>query len=275
MKCHIYIIVLFFICCSTLYAQERTLDYYLDEGVKNSPLLMDYKYQMASNNVDSSKIKAAFLPQVGLNGQLYYAPNFSGYGYDVAASNNGNLQFQVGVSQQLITKKPKQIQWENISILNRYLNNNSEISVLDLKKAITAQYIIAFKDFSLINSSHEVLKLLDQEEEMMKPLVQRGIYSQTDFLNIRMVKESQLLNLRQPEMTYQNDLYDLNVICGIEDTVFKPLRRPEIALNQDFDPANSILLHKYKIDSLKFANRTKLFDLNYQPKLALFADAGL
>ena len=74
-KKHFAFLILAFLSCS-LFAQQRTLDFYIGEGLKNSPLLKDYSLQIASNGIDSLKVKAAFLPQVNLNGQLYYAPNF-------------------------------------------------------------------------------------------------------------------------------------------------------------------------------------------------------
>jgi len=258
-----------------LHAQIRTLDFYLEQGIKNSPLLKDYQVQMLSNGIDSQKVKAAFRPQVGLNGQIYYTPDINGYGYDNAVTNGGNYQAQVGVSQQLIMKKSKKAQFETIDIENRYLGNQSEISALDLKKAIADQYIVAYRDFSLLQSGKQVLVLLGNEEEALKPLVQKGVYAETDFLNVRMVKETQLLSYRQLKMQYRTDLYTLNILCGLEDTAMVELSKPEIPLPAIFDPANSVLLRQYRIDSLKFANRKSLIDLNYQPKLAAFGDAGL
>ena len=41
-------------------AQTRTLDFYLEQGIKNSPLLKDYQTQMMSNAIDSQKVKAKY-----------------------------------------------------------------------------------------------------------------------------------------------------------------------------------------------------------------------
>ncbi|MDB5281316.1 MAG: Outer rane efflux protein, partial [Bacteroidota bacterium] len=206
---------------------------------------------------------------------IYYPPFFNGYGYDQAASNGGNYQANVNVTQQLIMKKAKQAQYENLNILNQYIGNASKISELDLKKAVTGQYITAYSDFNMLQSAQEMLLLLNDEEEMLKPLVQRGIYMQNDFLNVRMAKETQLLAIRQARIQYQNDLYALNIICGLDDTTFASLGKPDIAPSAMFDAENSVLLKQYRLDSLKFMNRKKLVDVNYVPKLAAIADAGL
>ena len=269
------VLALFIFYNLLLHAQGHSLDYYIETGIKNSPLLKDYQAQIQSNGIDSQKIKAAFKPQVGLNGQVYYAPNFNGYGYDGAVTNGGNYQAQVGVTQQLIMKKSKRVQFEGIDIQNKYLGNQTEITALELKKAITEQYIIAYKDYSLLQAVQQVLDLLSNEQDALRPLVQRGIYAETDFLNVRMIQETQLLNYRQSKMQYRMDLYSLNILCGIDDTALVELGKPEINITQTFDAANSVLLRQYRIDSLKFANRKSLVDLNYQPKLEAFGDAGL
>jgi outer membrane protein TolC len=271
-----YKILLFFLFGQVaLFAQTHSLDYYIDQGLKNSPLLKDYQTQMLSNGIDSQKVKATFRPQVGLNGQVYYSPNINGYGYDQTVSNGGNYQAQVGVSQQLIMRKSKKAQFESVDIENKYLGNQTEISKLDIKRSITEQYIIAYKDFSLLQAVEQVLGVLNNEEDAIKPLVQRGIYSEADFLNVRLAKETQLLNYRQSKMQYRTDIYELNILSGIDDTAIVELSKPDITTPQFFDPGTSVLLRQFRIDSLKFANKKSLVDLNYQPKLAAFGDAGL
>jgi outer membrane protein TolC len=237
--------------------------------------MKDYQLQIVSNGVDSLKVKATFKPQVGLNGQIYYTPNYNGYGYDNAVSNGGNYQAQIAATQELIIRKSKRTQLEGLNIKNQYLDNTSKITELDLTKAVTDQYIVAYKDFMLIQSVQEILDLLGNEEEGLKPLVQKGLYAQTDFLNIRMTKEGQLLALRQSQMQYKNDLYTLNILCGLEDTIFPELSKPSIDLAARINTANLLLLRQYHIDSLKFQNSRKVIDLNYQPKLSAFADAGV
>ena len=83
-----------------------------------------------------------------------------------------------------------------------------------------------------------------------------------------------MVTLRQYELQYQNDLYTLNIICGVDDTSFAELSKPSVELSAKTESANLLLLKQYKIDSLKFSNQKKLVDLNYQPKLGAFADAG-
>ena len=274
MKKKYFLLLLISAILTNAFCQQRTLNFYINEGLKNSPLLKDYSLQMASNGLDSLKVKASYKPKIDLTGQLYYAPSYKGYGYDAAITNGGNYATQVGISQPLIMKKSKRVQFETLNIQNQYLGNSSKISELDLKKAVSAQYITAYTDYMQLLSVKEVLNLLNDEADMLKPLVEHGIYTQTDFLNLMLLQQNQSLAIQQSQLQYNSDLYSLNILCGIDDTAFTTLSKPELALTVTYDANTSILLRKFRIDSLNFANRKKLVDLNYQPKLSAFADAG-
>ncbi len=275
MQIKIYSLFLLLCFGVVLSAQPSSLDDYLEAGLKNSPVLKDYQFQMSQNGIDSMRIKATFKPQVNLNSQFYYAPTIKGYGYDIAVTNGGTYSAQLSVSQPLIMRKSKQAQLEDLNIQNRYADNASKITQLDLKKAITSQYISAYNDLIAVQSAEEVSTLLNTEKALLRPLIERGIYPQTDFLNLRMAVEKQLLNQRQARRQYTTDLYSLNILCGLSDTSFSLLKAPSISLAPSFDLSHSVLLMQYHIDSLQFMNRRKIIDVGYLPKLSAFADAGL
>src|ERR1035438_6975505 len=75
-------IILLILPLNLLSQTTRTLDYYLNEGVKNSPLLKDYANQIKSRQNDSLIISANQKPQVSAIGAVMLAPVFNGYGYD-------------------------------------------------------------------------------------------------------------------------------------------------------------------------------------------------
>ncbi len=238
MQIRIYSIFLILCYGISLSAQTISLDDYIEIGLKNSPLLKDYQLQMAQHGIDSMRIKASFKPQINLNSQLYYAPTIKGYGYDIAVTNQGTYSAQLTISQPLIMRKSKQAQLEDLKIQNRYTDNASKITELDLKKAITSQYISAYNDFIALQSSEEVSVLLNTEEDILRPLIERGIYPQTDFLNLRIAIERQLLTQRKAKRQYTTDLYSLNMLCGISDTSFRLLKAPSISLALSFNCIN-------------------------------------
>ena len=66
-------------CCivlftSLLHAQNNTLDFYLNTGLSESPLLKDYQNQIAAYGIDSAKLKATYQPQVTASSNNSYAP---------------------------------------------------------------------------------------------------------------------------------------------------------------------------------------------------------
>jgi hypothetical protein len=52
------LVVSFFISFLSGKSQDQTLDYFLQEGMKNSPLIRDLNGQIGSNRIDSLLIKA-------------------------------------------------------------------------------------------------------------------------------------------------------------------------------------------------------------------------
>src|SRR5476649_1746022 len=85
-------------------AQTYSLDHYLQIAKSNSPLLKDLQNQVASNQIDSLRLKAGFKPQVNLNSGGLYAPIVNGYGYSEAITNNHTLNGLLGVNQSLASK---------------------------------------------------------------------------------------------------------------------------------------------------------------------------
>src|SRR5579871_7034143 len=91
--------------CSRISAQDKSLDYYVNEALHNSPLLKDYNNQSRSNLIDSLRIRASYKPQVGGNSTNSYAPVINGWGYDNAITNGANISELVGVTQSLVSRQ--------------------------------------------------------------------------------------------------------------------------------------------------------------------------
>jgi len=76
---------------STARPQEKSLEYFIDAALKNSPLLKDYNNQIQSNLIDSSRIIARYKPQVNAVSNNLYAPVINGWGYDEIITNLRNF----------------------------------------------------------------------------------------------------------------------------------------------------------------------------------------
>jgi outer membrane protein TolC len=250
------------------------LDYYITTALKSSPLLKDYSNQVLSAGLDSLLIKATNKPQVNQVTQIMYPFMGNNWGYDEAITNGGNYSALLSVLKPLLNKKVINGQVQSVSLQSQTLRVTAKISEIDLKKGITAQYLTAYTDLSQLQSNKTVLKLLQDEQNVVKTLVEKGVYLVTDYMNLSVSARAQEITIRQSFIQYKNDLNLLNFLCGISDTSTVILENPGITLTNYYDLVNSPILAQFKLDSLKNLNNKLLVDFNYRPKLHAFADAG-
>jgi len=252
----------------------QSLDIYISSAIKNSPLLYDYNNQLLSGRLDSLLIIAAFKPQINQVSQVLYSPTGLGWGYDDAITNGGNYSAVVNVTQSLFNKKHINGQLQSIDLLNQSLKNNLKITVIDLKKSITAQYLTAYSDFTQYQFNQSVLARLTNEQKTVKVLVDKGVYLMTDYLNLQVLTTGQKIAISQSFIQLKNDVALLNFICGVTDLQEINLVKPEITVQNDLSYESSPLFAQFRIDSLKNTNNRQIIDLNYRPRLSAFADAG-
>jgi len=255
-------------------AQTNSLDRYLQIAKTNSPLLKDLQNQIASNQVDSLRLKAGLKPQVNLNTAGLYAPIVNGYGYSEPLTNNHTLTGEMQVNQTIVGKNNIEAQVAAITLQTLSLSNATKISEQDLKKAITAQYITAYGDLLQYRFSREIVDLLTKEESILKQLTRSNVYRQSDYLTFLVTLKQQELQVTQSRSLYKNDFATLNYLAGIEDTTIIELDTPNIKPLMRPDVSTSIYFQQYKLDSLKLVNSKQLVDFSYKPKANIFADGG-
>ncbi len=278
MKTLLKIIVLFILLFGSsisVFAQTHNLQYYLQQGQTNSPLLKDYQNQIKSGTVDSSLIRANQRPQVLANGQVLIAPTINGYGYDKAVTNGGNYRAVIGVSQPIFNKNKIEPQFQKIRLQNKTLQNKTKITRLGLQQNITVQYIAAYAFYQQLQSNKAVLQLLQTQQAILKKLVQSGIYKQSDYLNFKVSLQTQSISVSQLKTQYQAAVSGLNYLCGINDTSTVQLSAPILGIINLSPNDLSLFYRQYVLDSLKIINQKALIDAKYKPSLSWFADAGL
>lgn len=257
-----------------LTAQQKNLDFYINQGFQNSPLLKDYVFQIQGNQIDSQRLRASYLPQVNGTTAGVYAPVVKGWGYDGAISNVHTFNVLAGVSQTLVRKDNLSNQYLSIQLQSLGLQNQGKITEQDLKRSITQQYITAYGDLLQINFNRELLLLLKQEETILKKLTEKGVYKQTDYLSFLVNIQQQELFIKQVSIQYQNDFATLNYTAGLTDTSFTLLPDPSIELTELPALQQTVYYQQFQIDSLKIRTNERQIDFSYQPKVNLFADGG-
>ncbi|MBS1512824.1 MAG: TolC family protein [Bacteroidetes bacterium] len=270
-KCLIY---LFVIAGLHGKAQQKSLDYFLSQGLQNSPLLKDYQFQVQGNKIDSQRLKASFGPQVTGNTTGSYSPVVKGWGYDGAITNLHTYNALIGVSRVIVGKDNLNNQYLSFQLQNLGLQNQGKISEQDLKRSITQQYITAYGDLLQINFNEEIITLLKNEEAILKKLTEKGVYKQTDFLSFLVNIQQQELLIKQLHIQYQNDYATLNYITGVRDTAFTQLEIPLVSPEELPALNETVFYNQFVIDSFKIKNNDKQIDYNYKPRVSLFADGG-
>lgn len=255
-------------------SQSRSLDYYLQEGIRSSPLLKDYYNQVNSALVDSLLIRSSKMPQVEAKSQLLYSPAYKNFGYDEVVTDGGNYQAVVGVSQNILNRRELSNKFQAVNIQRQSATNSSRISVAELKRIITEQYLASYADYSDLTFNKSFLKLTYKENEITRQFVINGLCKQTDYLSLQVETQSLEILVNQLKNQFEKDMRLLNRLCGLLDTGLYELNLPALEIKGTDEISKSPLFIQYKIDSLRIVNEIAAIDIRYLLKVNWFADAG-
>lgn len=268
-------LLFFLIAVANVSAQQSGLTYYLDNAVKNSPLIKDFQNQVLAFSIDSQLVRANLRPQVSANSNNMYAPIINGYGYDIAITNQAQVSGMVTVNKAFVSRRNVNTQIAGFQIQSQSAANNIKLSEQDIKKSVTDQYLNTFGDWLQLQYNREINDLLGREDTLLKKLTQGNVFKQSDYLSFTVTRQQQLLTTLELEVQYASDYALLNYLAGIQDTTTpQQLEDPELSLNTLPEYTTSAFYRQYVLDSLKIRNDRALVDLNYKPKINSFADAG-
>ena len=248
--------------------------FYLKQAVQNSPLLNDYRNQVKSSYADSLLIRAAKKPLVEAKSQLLYSPVYHNFGYDEVVTDGGNYTAVMGISQPVFNKREINNKFEAVDLQKRSINNSTQISINELNKIITDQYLISFSGYNDFLFNKNFLELLAKENEIVKQFVKGGIAKQTDYLSLLVETQSQEILVNQLKSQYRKDLMLLGQLSGLTDSALYELADPKIEIRGTSDIRKSPSYLQYKIDSIRIENEKMAIDIRYKPKVNWFADAG-
>jgi len=269
-------IVSIFLCLlvSCLHAQTNDLNYYISHSLENSPLLKDYQNQIVINRLDSFILKADYQPQVDFSSDNHLSPIVNGFGYDYAIYKKYHVTAVMTVRQTIIGRENMKTRLNTYTLENQSVENEKKISEQELKLAVSTQYISAYGILEEILFNEELEHLLQKEEVLLKKLTENTVYKITDYLNFQVTLQQHQLLISQQKAEYKNHLSLLNYLCGIADTSFVSLEKPDMALQPTLTFENTLQYHTFQIDSLTIQNSDAMIDFAYRPKLDVFADAG-
>ncbi len=255
-------------------AVGQNLDFFIQQGLQNSPLLKDFQNQMSNSTLDSLLTQADQKPHVDGSAQFLFQPYTEHLGYDNAITNGGNYSALVSVSQVIFNRAVLKAKYRDVNLQKQSVANSYKITAHDLRKIITSSYLTAFADFYEMEFSNSFLKVMTQQKEILKELAEKGVYKQTDYLAFLLEIQNQELQVLQLSNQYNKDLHALRQVCGIHDTQKYVLVYPLLTKMNAVNLNNTLQMNQFRLDSLKIQNQKDLVDTKYHPTLSWFADVG-
>jgi outer membrane protein TolC len=259
----------------------------LNKALENSPALKEYRKNIQisklQNEIDYAQ-NSGF--QIALTAGYLFAPYFNdmgdlisvnpnpnAIGYDVGITNGGEYSALFNVEKNIYLGSLNDIYNYKNEIQQKQYNYDYEYEKHQLFKEITNQYLTAYKSLLIYNLSEEAVENLNKQLEVTAELVQKGFTTVQNYLELKIEKQNQQINLNENYQQYINDFYQLNALAGINDTSIVLLDSVKIEINQQ--QKASSFLQKYKLDSISTVNQQEIFETKYIPKLNLFFNTGL
>ncbi len=286
------LLLIFLVSFEQISLGQVDLPFFIGEAKKNSPLTNDNLNLSKANKLEVERLRAFYTkPQVGITASYYFSPiinldnnqtkfqansdgNATNYlGYDIAASNGGQYQALLNVTQPLFNSQKLKIADEAVNVASRINENNAAINGHDIEKIVTDQYILCIQDIKQNDYVNYMLGILSEQKEIVKKLVESSIYKQSDLSLLNIEYQNFLVLQSTNRSNYRRDLMNLNVLCGITDTTLIQLK--DLDLKVSVDAPNSLFAEKYKLDSLNLIASKNIFELKYRPQLNLISNAGL
>jgi outer membrane protein TolC len=266
----------FLLCLCTLvcHSQPRTLQNFIEEARLRSPLLRGYQAQILQLSIDSAILNATLRPQVAFVSNNLYAPVVKGYGYDEAITNLPQVSGLVQVSRNFLKSGAIAAQFRSLTLQAQSLRDTIQLSVRDLVRTITDQYITAYGDLLTLSYSKDLYDLLKSEEVALKKLAQASVIKQTEYLAFDITLQQQELTYLQAQIQYNADYLSLNYLAGILDTSVSVLAEPRFGDSLPHDFYSSVFYQRYVTDSLRIQNERRLITYSYKPQIGAFADGG-
>ncbi len=256
------------------FGQNRTLNDYIQLAKENNATLKGLQNQILSNSIDSQILKATTKTQLNFISNEMYAPVIKGWGYDEAITNIAQVSAMVQATKSFLSKGNLTAQYRKIALQNQSLRDTLLLSIKDLIKTITEQYITAYGDQLTMDYSKELYDLLKKEADVLKKLAQGNVIKQTEFLAFDITMQQQELTYLQAQIQYNADYLTLNYLTGIVDTTITRIEEPKLEDSLPHDFYSSVFYQRFVTDSLRIVNERRLIDYSYRPTFNAFSDAG-
>ena len=275
LRCILLTLFLFIYSWDPALSQTRDLNYYLTQASQNSPLLKRYTNQLQAVHYDSLLVLANKKLQIAGNAEAMEAPYGNHFGYDTNITNKGLFEALLSEKLAVFQKNKIAAQIHSTDLQSQQISNSYLMDVRELQKTITGQYLTAYGDLSSITNESDLISSLRTEDTILRRLMRNGLFRQSDYLDFQLQIKSEQRQLHQMQAAYYNDLIQLNILSGIDDTTTVTVARPDLTWKSNYSLQSDPNWLQFRLDSLQNENEKSLLAFTYKPQIALFADEGL
>jgi len=275
-----------------LNGQERDFDFYIGHARENSPLINQAENEKKIVSLDLQQMnRILYKPEINVISGFTFSPIISRdnnnssfhlvsegandyFGHDLALTDGGQYQALVSVRQPVLSGSRYKAYVNKADISQQINENNITLTIHELEQVVGYQFLLCIRSLKEAENSLSLVRNLEEQYALIQKLVENGVYKQTDLMLMQIEIENYNLEYNGYKAEYISDIYDLNLICGISDTVVPRLEDIEFRIDP-LPGAKSGFLTGFKLDSLYILSDQEVSELKYKPQLDLFADAGL
>ena len=277
---------------NTVQAQKRNLDFYINQAKASSPLINQAQNDNKIVGLDLEQIRSILTkPEINVEASALFAPIIShdnnsnrfelvsnganSYtGYDMALTDGGQYQSVVSLRQPLFKGSSFRAYSGRADISHQINENRITLNAHELENVISHQYLLCLKAKRTAEMNKQLLLELDDQIKLMQKLVENAIYKQSDLMLLQIEYDNFKLNYESAHSDFRSNLYDLNLLSGIKDTVTVDLQEinPQIKNRSGTD---SEFVNSYRLDSLNISAEQNISNLKYKPQVNFFANAGM
>ena len=266
---------------TALPTSPRRLEDFLLLARAHSPLLRETANQVQQNRIDSLVRARQNGVQVnGISSALYYpsitnSQGESVLGYDNAISNGGNFAAIAQATKPILNRFQLQNDYRIIANQGQVLRNNGRLTALDLRRNVTDQFLTAYAAETQLSFSRTLLTQLRQQDEILRQLVNGGIFKQTQYLSFYLSVRTQEVTVEQNQLAYRRELGTLRYLAGVADTANVSIEAPNPPSHRPLAGLLAPAQRQFTIDSLRLLLDHRAVDANYRPKVSAVFDGGL
>jgi len=267
---------------------QSTLNAFVDSALTHHPEAVSIQTQIDYYQYDNRMIDAVLRSPKGfLSSEVLVAPYFNNdgklidtnpndeaIGYDVGITNGGLYSFLFNLELPLLKgKQVSHLQEQNQVEIDK-LKTRLKLIENELNKSIGSQFFDVLALQATVASNKENTDLLYQEFQLVKTLMNKGLYRFSDYRLLELELKSDSVGLTASMNDLEMAIRQLKATCGIRDREIVALEIPEMILTEPVTKP-SLFLQPFSHDSLTSIARQKVFSDRYLPQLNVYANSGL